>query len=174
MEYISQSFTHFSKANLECVLKCTKFPVKQANGYIFETNCLSIEHQYKELGDGFNKKRDKNKHTCPMFDSYFLSSSNQLKLFPRDYIFSYKQEDICDYNPRCFMYSGLMIDNIIMNLFTDITKQTTDSVKKDLFSKIQDDTNHLYKGSLQDYSRKNELLMQKRHYVHIISFKNRN
>ena len=37
-----------------------------------------------------------------------------------------------------FMSSGLVIDDIIMNLFSDITKQTTDSVKKDLFSKIQD------------------------------------
>ena len=47
-----------------------------------------------------------------------------------------------------------MLDNIITNLLTDITKQTTNSVKKDLFSKIQDDTIYLYKGSLQEYSWK--------------------
>ena len=47
-----------------------------------------------------------------------------------------------------------MLDNIIMNLSTDITKQTMDLAKKDLFSKIQDDTLFLYKGSLQDSSRK--------------------
>ena len=50
------------------------------------------------------------------------------------------------------MFSGLMLDDIIMNLFLDITKQTTDSVKKDLFYKIQDDRIYLYKGYLQDYS----------------------
>ena len=42
-----------------------------------------------------------------------------------------------------------MLDNIIMNLFTNVTKQTTDSVKKYLFFKIQDDAIYLYKVSLQ-------------------------
>ena len=64
-----------------------------------------------------------------------------------------------------------MLDNIILNLLLDITKQTTYSVKKDLFSKIQNDTIYLYKGSLQNYSRKNEFLIQKRHDVHIILLK---
>ena len=49
------------------------------------------------------------------------------------------------------MSSGLVLGDIIMNLFTDSTKQTTDSVKKDIFSKIQDDNIYLYKGSLQNY-----------------------
>ena len=109
-----------------------------------------------------------------MFDNEFLASSKQLKVCPRDIIFPIKQEDICDYNPRYFMSSGLKLDDIIMNLFTDIKKQTTDSVKKDLFSKIQDDTIYLYKGYLQDYSWKNEFLIQKRYYNHIISLKNIN
>ena len=68
MDYISQSPIHCSKVNIKCVLKCTNFSGKQANGYIFETNCSSIENQYKKLGDGFNKKGGKNKYTCPMFD----------------------------------------------------------------------------------------------------------
>ena len=59
------------------------------------------------------------------------------------------------------MSSGLILDNIIMNSFTDITKQTTDSAKKDLISKPQDDKIYLYKGSLQDYLWENELLIQK-------------
>ena len=80
-----------------------------------------------------------------MFDKKFLASSKQIELCPRDYIFPIKQEDICDYNPWCFMSSGLMLDDIIMNLFTDYTVQTTGSLKKDLISKIQDDTIHLYK-----------------------------
>ena len=92
MDYIPQSPTHCSKGNLECVLKCTKFSQKQANGYMLHTNCLSIKQQYMKLGDFF--KRGKNKHTCPMFDNYFLASSKQIKLCTRDYIFPIKQEDI--------------------------------------------------------------------------------
>ena len=57
MDYISQSPTHSSKGNLECVLKCTSLTVKQDNGYMFGTNYPSIEHQYEKLGDGFKPKR---------------------------------------------------------------------------------------------------------------------
>ena len=52
------------------------------------------------------------------------------------------------------MSSGLMLDDIIMNLFKDSTEKTTDLVRKHLFSKIQDNTIHLYKGYLQDFTRK--------------------
>ena len=89
-----------------------------------------------------------------MFYNDFLASSKQIKLSTRDYIFPIKQEDICDYNPLCFMSIGLMLDDIIVNLFTDSTEQTTDSVQKRLFSKIQDDTIHLYRGSLQYFTWK--------------------
>ena len=53
----------------------------------------------------------------------FLASLKQIKLCPRDFIFTIRQEDICDYNPRCLMLSGLMLDDIIMNLFTDFTQK---------------------------------------------------
>ena len=78
MEYISQSPINGSKVNLKCVLKCTKFPIKQANGYMFKMNCSSIEHRYRKIGDGFNKKRGKKKYTLTMFDNEFLASSTQL------------------------------------------------------------------------------------------------
>ena len=76
------------------------------------------------LGDCF-QKRCKNKHTFPMFDNDFLASSKQIKLYTRDYIFPIKQDDICDYNPLCFMSSGFMLDNIIINLFIYCTEQKT-------------------------------------------------
>ena len=88
-----------------------------------------------------------------MFDNDFLASSKQIKLCPRDYIFKMKQEDIRDYNPLCFMSSVLFLNDIIMHLFTDITEQTEDSVQKHVFSKIQDDTIHFYKGSLHDFTQ---------------------
>ena len=66
-----------------------------------------------------------------MFDNHFLAYSNQMKLCTTDYNFPIKQDNICDYNPQFFMSSGLMLDNIIMNLFTDITKKSTKSHQKD-------------------------------------------
>ena len=55
MGYIYQSPIDCSKGNLKCVLKCTKLPGKQANGYMFDTNGSSIEQRYKKLGYGFKE-----------------------------------------------------------------------------------------------------------------------
>ena len=66
--------------------------------------------------------------------------------------FLIKQGDICEYNPKCLMSSRFMLDDIIISLFTDCTEQIESSAKKDLFPKNQDDTIHLYKGSLQDFT----------------------
>ena len=52
------------------------------------------------------------------------------------------------------MSSGLTIDDIIMDLFSDITEQENNSTKYDLSSKIKDDEIYLYQGSIQDYSLK--------------------
>ena len=96
MDYTYQSPTNISKVDLECVLQCTKFPQKQANGYMFQKNCSSIKKRNMKLGDCFQKKRGKNNHKCHMFNNYFLASSKQIKLSTRDYSFLIKQEYICD------------------------------------------------------------------------------
>ena len=120
------------------------------------------------------KKRGKNNHTFPMFDNKVLACSKQIQLCNRDYIFQIKQEDICDYNSLCFMSSGLMRDDIIMILFTDSTGKTTDLAQNHLFSKIQDDIIHFYKGSMKNLTRKRKMLIQKSHYIRIISLKKKN
>ena len=48
------------------------------------------------------------------------------------------------------MSCGLILNHIIIKLFSD-TKRKKKSVKKDSFSKIEDDKIYLYQGSLQDY-----------------------
>ena len=168
MYYIYQSPTHCSRGNLQCVLQCTKFPDKQNNGFIFQTNCSSIKQRYMKLGDGLQRKRAKNKHTCPMFDNDLLVYSNKMKLCTTDYIYPIKQDNICDYNPLCFMSSGLMLHDIIMNTFIESTKNSTTSHQKHCFYRFQDDTIHLYKGSLQDFTRKRKMPIQK--YTTFASF----
>ena len=87
MDYIPQSPTHHSKCNIQCVLQCTKFHRIQNNGLIFKKNWSSIKQRFMQLGDGLLRQRGKNTPTCPMFDNYFLASSNQMKLWTTDYIF---------------------------------------------------------------------------------------
>ena len=134
MDHISQSPTHFSKVNLECVLQCTKFPQKKPMVICSRQTAHQLNNYIWNLVIVF-KKRGENKHTCSMIDNYFLASSKQIKLCTRDYIFPIKKENIFDYNPLCFMSSGLMLDDIIMNIFTDIQKQTTKSYQKHFFPK---------------------------------------
>ena len=78
-------------------------------------------------------KRGENKHTCPIFDNDFLASSNQIKLCTTDHIFPINQDDICDYNTLCFMSSGLMLDDIIMNTFTGSTQKSKTSYQEHFF-----------------------------------------
>ena len=92
------------------------------------------------------RKRGKNKYTCPIFDNDFLASSNKMKLKSTDYIFPIKQDDICDSNPLCFMSIGMMLDDIIMNIFTQSTKESMMAHQEHLISRFKDDAIQLYKG----------------------------
>ena len=121
------------KVILNVFISASKF-IKKNNGLIFETNCSSVEQRFKKLGDGLLSKIEKNNHTCPIFDNDFLAYSNQIKLKSTDYIFPIKQDDICDYNPLCFLSSGMMLDDIIMNIFTQSTKNTTEAHQEHWFS----------------------------------------
>ena len=109
-----------------------------------------------------------------MFDNYFLASSKQIKLCTRDYIFPVKQDNICDYNLLCFMSSGLMLDDIITNLFIDIIKQTTESHQKHFFPKSSMITFTCTKDLCRILHGKEKMLIQKGHYVRIITLKDKN
>ena len=164
--------THFSKVNLDCVHQCTKFHQKQNSVLIFETNCSSIRQRFMKLGDGLLKKGGKNKHTCPIFDNDFLASSNQIKLCTTDYNFTVKQDDIYDYNPLCFMSSGIMIDDMIMNIFPQSTKKSMAAHQEHLFSRFKDYSIQLYKGYMQEFTWKTKISDTKRtlrshHYIDI-------
>ena len=113
-----------------------------------------------------------NKHTCPMFDNDFLASSNQMKLCTTDYIFPIKEDDICDYNPLCFMSSRMMLDDIIINIFIQRTKKFTTAHQKHFFSIFKDDAIQLYTGSMQDFTQKSKnddtkKTLRSHHYIEI-------
>ena len=79
------------------------------------------------------EKRGKNKHTCLIFDNDFLASSKQMKLCTTEYIFPIKHGYICNYNLLCFMSIGLMLDNTIMNIFSENTKKSMKSHQNHFF-----------------------------------------
>ena len=48
MEYISESPNHCSKGVLLCVQNCTNIHRNKGIGYMFETNCSSLNQKFRE------------------------------------------------------------------------------------------------------------------------------
>ena len=64
------------------------------------------------------------------------------------------KQDICEYNPRCLMSCGLVLDYIKMNLFRNKAVNQHVEVVDSNFTKTEDKDIFLYRGSLQDFSWK--------------------
>ena len=60
------------------------------------------------------------------------------------------------------MSSGMMLDDIIMNTFTKITKNTNKANQEHYFSRSKDGVIQLYKGSMQDFTWKTTITDTKR------------
>ena len=86
----------------------------------------------------------------------FLPPSKNITLKNNHFIFPMKNEDIFDYDPRCIMFSGLMFDEIIMNHIKRIESSHNHTEEHDcVFTHIFDDIIYIYRGSIQDFHRKN-------------------
>ena len=89
----------------------------------------------------FNKLKEKEKFTLPIFDNKVLSSSQTSQIESKYCVFPTKHDDICEYNPQSFITIGLILDKIIMYYLTDITKQQNKSV---IYPEIKVDKIYLY------------------------------
>ena len=70
------------------------------------------------------------------------------------------------------MSSGMMLEDINMNIFTQGTKNTNKANQEHFFSRSKDGVIQLYKGSMQDFTRKTTITDTKRtlrsyHYIGI-------
>ena len=71
MDYISQSPIRCSKGNIKCVLNYTKFPVKQANGYMFKKTAHQLNTNIRNLVMVLTKKRGRiSTHTLCLTTDY--------------------------------------------------------------------------------------------------------
>ena len=71
-------------------------------------------------------------------------------------IYPLKQKDICDYNPRCLMSSGLMLDDIKMNLCRNKAVRQYVEVVDGYLKKTENKKIYLYGRSLQYFYRKKD------------------
>ena len=70
------------------------------------------------------------------------------------------------------MSSGIILDDIIMNIFTQIPKNTTKANQGNYFSRTKDGVIQLYKGSMQDFTWKTTIndtnrTLRSHHYISI-------
>ena len=113
--------THiFSKEDEEFSLQSFQYIRESAQinkplgvGYGFKLQRFSINERFSKL-QGCRQSRPPNqKLIFPPFGNGFLPSSKNIIL--KDHPI---QNDICYYNHRCLMSSGLIFDYIIMNIFS--------------------------------------------------------
>ena len=83
----------------------------------------------------------------PPLGNEFLSPSKNIILKDHPIIYPLKQKDIFDYNPRCFMSSGLVFEYIIMNMISnkalEYQKEAVDSFLQILIIYVQGVTSRL-------------------------------
>ena len=81
------------------------------------------------------------------FGNEFLPPSRNISLTECHIIYPLKQKHLCDYDPRCIMSSGLMFDDIIMDIIRN--KKLSHHAKKCLSFNAYFKQYHLYvQGSL--------------------------
>ena len=71
-------------------------------------------------------------------------------------MYIFKHKDLCDYDPRCIMSSGLMFDDIIMKIINSKKLAHTTEENDCLFTHIQNNTIYMYRGSLKEFYWKKE------------------
>ena len=79
----------------------------------FKSQCTSINERIYKL-EVYLHSRKNNSKTFPPIQNEFLPPSKKITLKSNHFIFPMKNKDVCDYDPRCIMSSGLMFDDIIM------------------------------------------------------------
>ena len=62
-----------------------------------------------------------------------------------------KQKDLCEYDPRCSISSGLMVYDIIMGIIRHNEFPHPTEEKDCVFIQIDNNIIYMYRGSLQDF-----------------------
>ena len=81
---------------------------------VFKSQCPSINERLYKLEVHLHSRKMKSKTFSPL-QSFFLPPSKTINLKKNHFIFPMKNKDIRDYDTRCIMSSGLMVDDIIMD-----------------------------------------------------------
>ena len=114
----------------------------------FKSQCTSINERISKLEVYLHSRKNKSKKFSPLQND-FLPPSKKITLKRNNFIFPMKNKDICDYDPRCIMSTGLMFDDIIMDHIKIIVSSNNHTAEHDfVFTQIVSDIIYI-QGSLQ-------------------------
>ena len=84
--------------------------------YGFKSHCTFINKRFSKWEGCLQSRPNIKRTTFPPFGNEFLPPSKTISLTGFPIIYPFKYKDICNYDPRCLMSSGLMFNEIIMNI----------------------------------------------------------
>ena len=92
--------------------------------------------------------------TFPPLGNEFLSPSKNTTLKNDHIIYPMKQKDLCEYDPRFIVSSGLMFDDIIMGTIRKNQFPHPAAETDFVFTQIDSNIIYMYRVSLQEFYRK--------------------
>ena len=107
----------------------------------------------------------------PPFGNEFLSPSKIFILKLHSIIYPLKQKEMCDYNPRCFMSSGLVFDDIIMNMICNKELRYHQEGVDSLFTNIEHKSISMSGGYFKTFTGRKELMKVLVFHVYISMLK---
>ena len=110
-----------------------------------------MNERFSKLQGCLQSRRVKKKMMFPPFGNEILSPSINIILKFHPIIYLLKQKEIVDYNPKCFMSSGLMFDDIFINIISNKALKYHHKGVDSLFKNIANKIIYMYRGSLQDF-----------------------
>ena len=112
----------------------------------FKSQCKSINERISKLEVYLHSRKNKSKKFSPL-QNEFLTPFKKITLKSNHFIFPMKNKDICDYDPRCIMSSGLMFDDIIMdNIKRNVSSHSNTAENDCVFTQIVSHIIYIYTG----------------------------
>ena len=84
--------------------------------YGFKSHCTYINERFSKLEGCLQSRPKIMRKKFPPFGNEFLPPSKTISLTGCPIIYPLKHKYLCDYYPRCIMLSGLMFNDIIVNI----------------------------------------------------------
>ena len=118
-QYCPKDNEDFSLKSSHIIRKFVQMKKLFEFAYGFKSHCTSITEHFSKLEGCLHSIPKNNNKIFPPFGNEFLPPSKNISLTNCVIMYQLKQKDICDYDPRCIVSSGLIFYDIIINIISN-------------------------------------------------------